>query len=206
MDLITQQDELQSKAMSVVEDLDLLNILKIAGTPHIVGSATLGLMTWRDIDIEIIVERLDKKIVAEIAKDLILRTIYRIDVSFHDNIARFNNTNPHSPQSLYLGLLYFGKDIDPPKMKSSNPLAWKLDLHFIEEKDARSIAKTEEIRSKLTDQKRKSILEIKEVLAQNPKYRKEIFSTDIYEAVLDKGVTNLDEFKILLEKSGKSLD
>jgi hypothetical protein len=205
MDLIVQQQELQDKAREVLDDLDLLNLLKTAGEPYLVGSAQLGLMAWRDIDLEIIVEELEKKKVAEVAKRLILNTTYRLDVSFSDNIARFNNANPHSPQSLYLGLLYFGHDIEPSRMQGSNPLAWKLDLHFILEKDARSLSKTEELESKITEEKRRTILEIKDKISSNPKYRKEIFSMDIYEAVLDNDVKDLEDFKIYLQESGRSL-
>lgn len=204
MNLVDQQ-RLQQEAQSVLSDLDLMNILKRCGEPYIVGSLNLGLMTWRDIDLEIILDKLDKEIIADVIKELIRKTTYRIDISFNDNIARFNGTNPNSPQSLYIGIKYFGKDIPPTEMQGSNTLTWKLDLHFILEKDARSVAKTKEIKSKLTEDKRKIILEIKSEIASHPKYRHDIFSMDIYDAVLDRGVTNLEEFRIYLKETGRDL-
>ncbi|MDO8498896.1 MAG: hypothetical protein Q7S44_03870 [bacterium] len=204
-DLLNQQDELQKEAQGVLEDLDLMNLLKEFGEPHIVGSLALGVMTWRDIDLEIVVGKLDKEVVAEVIKQLVVKTIYKIDVTFSDNIARFNNSNPNSPQSLYIGLKYFGKDITPIEMRGSNPLTWKLDLHFILEKDARGKAKTEELKNKITDDKRRIILEIKSQIASNPKYRKQIFSMDIYQAVLERGITNLEEFGKFLAETGREL-
>ncbi len=50
-----------------------------------------------------------------------------------------------------------------------------------------------------------SDLQIKEQISSNPLYRKEIFSTDIYEAVLNHGVKDLKEFKSYLESIGKIL-
>lgn len=205
MDLLVQQQKLQEEAENVLSDLDLINFLKQFGDPNIVGSLALGLMTWRDIDLEIIVKKLDKKIVAEVVKELVLKTTYRIDISFSDNIARFNNTNPNSPESLYIGLKYFGKNIPLLEMQGANPLAWKLDLHFILEKDSRSKAKTVELRNKLNDDNKKVILEIKNQIFTNPKYRKQIFSTDVYDAVLEKGVIDLEGFGNYLKETGRTL-
>ena len=205
MDLIDQQQKLQVEAQGVLDDLDLINLLKEYGEPQIVGSLALGLMTWRDIDLEIIVDKLDKEVVAEVIKKLVLKTTFRIDITFSDNIARFNNSNPNSPQSLYIGLKYFGKDIPPTEMQGSNPLVWKLDLHFILEEDARSKTKTEELKNQITDDKRKIILEIKDQIASNPKYRKQIFSMDIYQAVLEKGISSLEEFRSYLAETGREL-
>lgn len=205
MDLVVMQNKLQIDAQEVLNDLDLINLLKQYGKPSIVGSFALSLMTWRDIDLEIVVDELNKEVVAEVIKKLILKTKYRIDLSFSDNLARFNESNPNSPQSLYIGVKYFGKDIEPTKMQGANPLVWKLDLHFLLGKDARGQAKTEELKDKLTDDKRKIILEIKNKVASNPNYRKEITSMDIYEAVLEKGVSSLEEFENYLQESGRNL-
>jgi len=70
---------------------------------------------------------------------------------------------------------------------------------------AKGIPKTQELKEKLTKEKIEIILHLKSILDSNPKYRKEIFSTDIYEAVLESDVIDINGFKKYLEKSGKSL-
>ncbi|MCL4417194.1 MAG: hypothetical protein M1365_10940, partial [Actinobacteria bacterium] len=54
-------------------------------------------------------------------------------------------------------------------------------------------------------EKRLIILQIKEALIKNKKYKIEIFSIDVYKAVLEKGVKNLEEFKEYLKSVGKNL-
>jgi hypothetical protein len=200
MDLLEQQKNLQKEAQSILEDLDLMNLLKKYGEPVIVGSMALGLMTWRDIDIEIIVDELKKEDLAEICMGLVKNFSRRLDFSVIDDRLRKNK-----PNSLYIGLKYFGEDIPNDSLLGANPLAWKLDLHFLLLEDAKGRSTTEELRKKLTPEKIKTILEIKNVIAKSPKHRKEIFSMDIYEAVLDRGVNSLEEFKEYLREQGKKL-
>jgi hypothetical protein len=47
----------------------------------------------------------------------------------------------------------------------------------------------------LTDEARFHILAIKEVVCGLPEYRREMLSVHIYEAVLDSGVREIEEFK-----------
>jgi hypothetical protein len=203
-DLFKQQSKLQKDASLVLVNLDLLPLLKKYGDPKIVGSMALELMTWRDIDIEIIVGELDKKVIAEVIEALVIKTVVRIDITFTDNRFKFG-LEEKIPKSLYIGLKYFGEDIPPGEMLGANPKAWKLDLHFIMKEDARGGIKTTEIASKLTDENRRIILEIKEVVAENPQHRKQIFSLDIYKAVLDHGVKNLEDFQSYLARDGRAL-
>lgn len=199
-----QADKLQKDTHLVLEKLQLLDLLKKYGSPEIIGSVALGLMTWRDIDIEIVVEELKREDLAEIIATLAKKPLRRIDFSVSDNRSRFG-THAKIPNSLYIGMKYFGDDIHDDQLLSANPDVWKIDLHFLLEEDARGRVKTAELKSKLTEEKRKIILEIKNEIASHPKYRKEIFSMDIYQAVLDHGVTNLEEFREYLKRTGREL-
>lgn len=194
-----KQQQLQTQAQEVLEKLGLLTLLSRYGEPHIVGSMELGLMTWRDIDIEIIAPDLSKDSIAEIAAELIKQVHHRIDFGVIDNRGQ---DNPKLPRSIYLGLKYFGEDIKPEEMLGSSEKAWKIDLHFVLPEDSQGITKTRELKDKLTPEKRQAILQIKEVIATNPKYRKEVFSMDIYQAVLDHNVTDLGGFEKYLQASG----
>jgi hypothetical protein len=59
------------------------------------------------------------------------------------------------------------------------------------------------IKEKLTEESKKTILEIKSQVHDNPNYHKLFSSTDIYEAVLLQRVKNLSEFKNYLKKIDK---
>ena len=77
---------------------------------------------------------------------------------------------------------------------------WKLDIRFVSEEHAIAQKYIDHVSSKLTDERRRAILSIKHVVGQDPRYRTEISSVDIYEAVLDKGITDLEGFKEQLRK------
>ena len=67
-------------------------------------------------------------------------------------------------------------------------------LRSVSEQHAIAREHIDRIRSNLTDDRRRAILGIKHVVAHNPQYRTEISSVDIYEAVLERGVTDLEVF------------
>ncbi len=204
MDLMKKQDLLQNEAYEVLEELDLLKMLKQFGEPYLVGSADLGLMTWRDIDFEIIVGTLNKSEVLKVVTALLEKTRLRMDITFSDN---HDDLEPDRiPRGIYLGVKYYGKIESGERILSGNKNTWKIDLWFVDEGSARSHRNTEEIKQKLDEEKKRIILEIKEQIADHPKYRYEIFSTDIYSAVLDNKVSNLGEFKEYIRKMGKELD
>ena len=52
-DLLRRQEALRAEAHTVLADLDLMALLARAEQPVLVGRAALGLMTWRDIDVEV---------------------------------------------------------------------------------------------------------------------------------------------------------
>src|SRR3989344_9525652 len=121
IDLLTQQNLLQKEGKEILEKLDLVNFLSQFGEVNIVGSYSLGLMVWRDIDFEVIVEKVDKEIFKKLANYLIDLDLVRIDFGFLDNRKR---QNEKTPKGLYMGLKYYGEEIPVEKMLSANPLAW----------------------------------------------------------------------------------
>lgn len=203
-DLLKQQAELRKEAREVVEKLDLMNFLGKYGKPYLVGSIETGLMTWRDIDLEVIVEGINKDLIAEMVISLIKAAGRRLDISIVDN--RDAEDFGKGPVGYYLGLKYYDPKIPKKDLVASNKNAWKIDIWFVLEKDARSHQSTQDLLQQLNDQNRQIILEIKNQIMDNPKYRYEFFSTDIYKAVLENQVTNLEEFKDYLKKIGKNLN
>lgn len=200
--LVEQQDKLHSEGQSVLDTLALLPELGKCGKPVIVGSFALELLTRRDIDIEVIVDSPNKKNVQGICAYLAGLDLPRIDFSLIDNTV---DRVPQLPIGYYLGIRYMDKNIPFAERNPRNILAWQIDIHFLAEENSTARKKGEEIKSKLTPEKRISIMEIKQNIATNPKYHKEVFSVNIYDAVLDHDVNNLGKFKDYMKAKGVDL-
>lgn len=203
VDLLKQQNQLQKQAQQVLEKFDLLDLLTQYGSPEIVGSMELGLMTRRDIDIEIIVSQQNKNIIAQIASTLINKPYGRVNLAVIDNT---DKAVSRLPQGTYLGFEYYGDDLKPEERFGRNEKVWTIDMWFVVLEHAVSATNTKELKNKLTDERRISILRLKSILADNPKYRKEITTMDIYNAVLGHDVEDLEGFKKYLEKLGKRIE
>lgn len=190
-DLIKQQDELQKEGKEVLEKLGILKVLSKFGKPKTVGSFESGLMTWRDIDIEIEKEIEDKEYWETVNElfydDTGLKYLTLIDFR--------NSKNPNTPKGLYIGIKYWLESRE-----------WKIDVWFISPRKQRVENYNDWIKDKLNDQNRKIILGIKSQVQDNPKYRKSIFSVDIYKAVIENGVKDLEGFREYLNQTGRSLD
>ena len=191
-ELVVQEKELHRQAYEVVKALDLLPFLSKYGRPRIVGSVALGLMTWRDIDIDLeITGEIRDQDFWKTAKYLLAQDKVTL-VILVDNRKMIEKNRP---PSMYIG----------GKVQADDGAIWKLDIRFISEQHAIAQKYIDSISSKLTDGRRRAILSIKHVVAQDPRYRTEISSVDIYEAVLDKGITDLEGFKEQLRESGIEL-
>ena len=187
--LIVQQKELQGQAHEVLEALDLLHFLSEYGRPRIVGSVALGLMTWRDIDIDLeITGEIRDQDFWQTAKYLLAQDGVTL-IILVDNRKMIEKDRP---PSMYIG----------GKVQADDGAIWKLDIRFVSEQHAIAQKYIDSISYKLTDARKRAILSIKHVVAQDPRYRTEISSVDIYEAVLAKGITDLEGFKEQLRESG----
>jgi hypothetical protein len=191
-DLLKQQEELQEEAHTVLDDLQLEALFGHYGNVLIGGSVTLGLMTWRDIDIGIEVENLP-------IREQILEIAYHI-LSFPGikGVNVMDNTdllNPHHPKGIYFGLRYL----------TGEKKLWKFDIWFITKDVDNGRSYQNWVRENLTPEYKLAILTIKNAIHDNPKYKKTVFSTDVYDAVIKHGVTDLEGFKMYLKESGRDL-
>jgi len=180
-ELVARADALQREAYAILADLDLLSLLSANGRPRIVGSVALGLMTWRDIDI-------DLEIAGEIRADDVWATArYLLG---RDEIGlvlladdRGNDDGAHLP-SMYVGA----------KTRMDRTGIWKIDIRFVRESDAKAGAHVERIGRELTATTRRAILCIKDAVAHDPRYGREFSGTDIYDAVLDHCIVDAEGF------------
>jgi hypothetical protein len=56
--LLQLNEEIKNEADVILHEKGLLALLRSFGRPHVSGSYALDLMTWRDLDIYLVVEEL----------------------------------------------------------------------------------------------------------------------------------------------------
>ncbi len=194
-DLLQQQLALQNESKELLGKLELLSTLQDVGETSLVGSLELGLMTWRDIDVEVIVSSLDKDYLSQVMSAVTKHTKRRIDFSFIDTTF---TPKAGMPDGHYLGIKY---EVDHDK-----DITWKIDIWFVVGEHTDGFIKTQELREQLKEEHLLPILTIKNEVCTLPTYRKVVQSIDIYDAVLNHGVKDLEGFKNYLQTKGKSLE
>src|SRR3990167_3858078 len=119
MDDLQIQEELQKEGRELLEKLDLLNILSLYGKAEIVGSMATGLMTWRDIDIELI-GPIDEEKYWEVVKKIFHTPYYKrtFVIDFR------KSTNPNTPKGLHICISEYN-------FKKDGNL-WKVDIWFVD--------------------------------------------------------------------------
>ncbi|WAL67786.1 hypothetical protein ORV05_08440 [Amycolatopsis cynarae] len=184
--LLARQDALQEEAEAVHQDLGLDRLGEL-GKPVRVGSAALGLMVRRDLDLTVICPALDDETadaVARLGAHLIGHPLVRV-VTLRDDTGHWN-TDPAYPDGLYLGVKY----------RSPEGKDWNLDIWFVDEPARQpDLAHLETFPPRLTDETRKTVLAIKNAWADNAGYGSEVTGYDIYTAVLDHGVRSPRQFE-----------
>ncbi len=188
-DLLKRQRELQKEGKKVLEELKIIEILSKFGKPKIVGSFETGLMVWRDIDIE-----LEKEIDEKEYWETVNTLFYSPKLKYLTLIDFRKSINPNTPKGLYIGIKYWFENKE-----------WKIDVWFMPPRSKDSENLNEWIKDKLNDENRKTILQIKNQVYKNPEYRKEFFAVDIYKAVIEKRVKDLEGFKQYLKQTKRSL-
>src|SRR6185369_16046224 len=83
--LLEQQELLHKEGLQVLKELSLLSELSSYGKPFIVGSFDLQLLTRRDIDIEMVIDTLNKEYVQKLCSHLVGLNLGRIDLTVMDN-------------------------------------------------------------------------------------------------------------------------
>lgn len=177
--LFERQLGLQSEAATVIMDLKLLDVLRTAGVPKLVGSVASGLMVWRDIDVTVACEELNMSSVLAIARGLLQHPKVR-GVQIRNDTGRWNEDPSVYPDGLFIGIDYRSDE------------AWDLDIWFVDEPDRQPDLKhVDWLHERLTDKTRATILELKHHLHGTPGYS----SYRIYQAVLEHDVESVEEFE-----------
>lgn len=188
--LVKKEKQLQEEARNVTKELDLQKLLSPYGQLQEVGSSVYGLMTWRDIDYDLITKNTpSKKEYWVMAQKLFTKQGVK-SLTLSNNLTQ-NDLN--RPKSMYIGIKY--------QNKLGN--SWKIDIRLLAKAEVTTDKIANLIADKLTPQTRLIILKIKSQVHDHPKYHKDFSSTDIYEAVLLHGIKTVDEFYQYLGSLGK---
>ena len=178
-----KQAGLQAEARAVEADLGLQKLLATIGEVNLVGSAALGLMVRRDLDLTVVC--------AKLALEPVTATVAALAAHPRVHTITFRNDsgqwkiNPNYPDGLYLGISY----------RSQANHDWTLDIWFVDEPQRQpDLAHVRSIPRKLTPETRSAILLIKSAWATRPEYGKTVRGFDIYSAVLNDGVRTLEAF------------
>lgn len=193
--VLGEQDALRAEADGVYRDLRLDDLLGEIGTPTVVGSAALGLMVRRDLDVDVACPRLDDAAVAAVAAaGGRLATHPRVrTVTFRNDCGSWNQEPDVYPDGLYLGV----------ECRAPSGALWSLDIWFLDEPERQpSTAHLTSLLPRLTDDSRAAILQIKRAWADRPEYGTTVRGFDIYRAVLDDGVRDSEGFARWVERAG----
>ncbi|HEV2655936.1 MAG TPA: hypothetical protein VGT82_13305 [Ktedonobacteraceae bacterium] len=188
--LLRRQRLLQEEAQSVLKELNLIELLSAGGSIRQTGSSVLGLMVWRDIDLAVSSPGLSIERAFQIMHPLLTHSRVKHVRYFHQS-GDFKLTG--LDERYYFMVFYEGYE----------SAEWKVDISFWLGEGIHPEPVHEAIEQQLTPETRLTILRIKNAWYQLPTYRSEVYSTDIYDAVLQHGVRTLAQFDQYLVERGK---
>lgn len=182
---------IKREADEILQEKGLLSVLRSFGTPCVTGSYVLGLMTWRDLDIYLQVDNFSEVEFFALGGQL-CRVFTPVKMSFRNELAA---KTTGLPAGWYWGV-YLGNEREG---------AWKIDLWAVNASECQRLTRyCTAIKEKLTPETIPTILSIKSQCWKDPEYRRSYGSTDIYNAVLEKKVTNMQGFKKYLKTHKKA--
>jgi hypothetical protein len=172
---------LRAEADRMLEASGLGGIIRAEGY-HPVGSYLMRTMTWRDLDFERFDESPDWNKHWETGKKFTqLEWVWSVH-------AINGYADPRKPDN---DGYYWGLRAVRPGEKAF----WKLDLWTARRQEfERAVPKRPLWESRLNNDSRYAVLEIKEAVCMLPQYRDTMLSVHVYEAVLENGIKGIDEF------------
>ena len=180
-DLLNTDRKLRAEADALLESRGLRGLLEQYAPIHVVGSYALELMVWRDLDVLMDAPGITVEEFFDLGKS--------ITAALRPWKMFFTNNRDHEGAPDPRGL-YWGIRLGDIKMG-----AWKIDLWAFEPEDARQkILECEHLKARLTQQSRLTILRLKSQLWRDARYRDQVTSQDIYDAVLEHEARNLADF------------
>lgn len=178
---LAESVEWQDAADSLLGDSKLLQALKKFGDPKVTGSYKYKLMMSPDIDIYLVSPEPTK----ELAKKVVG---YFIDEGWWNGIDYADWVNFRYPKYEWLPKAFYVR-----LRTSTDKARWKVDIWLVTPKQFEEF-RQKEIAADASDAQRLTILELKD--ARNKKLI-DADGTAIYEAVINNGIKNADEYRKL---------
>lgn len=184
--LLLLDKRMHEEADVILDKKGLRTILSRYGAVYVTGSYSLNLMSWRDLDIYLENDDISESDFFQLGKE--------IAVAFNPVKMSFRNERLSKTEGLPMGL-YWGVYLGDERKG-----AWKIDIWAMNKKECEDRLRfCDHLAEKITPGSRIKILEIKSECWTDPWYRRHYTSNDIYAAVLEKEVDNIDDFRIHLQ-------
>ncbi|MBQ8642866.1 MAG: hypothetical protein IJ480_11695 [Clostridia bacterium] len=184
-------DHLKQDADRLLYQFGLLEILQEYGEPHVIGSVSMDMMAWPDLDIDVINTGMSLQKLHALTRTLLER-FSPVWYEAREEVTGEGKT-----------VWFHGLETEITGER------WNIDIWFF---DAETIAKAEAycagIRNRTTENPalREAILRLKRELIRRELYSFEKYhSTDVYRAVLDCGITDIDTFLSAYKKPASSV-
>lgn len=182
---------LKKEADTLLQGQGLDRLFRSYGTVFYTGSYFLNLMAWRDIDIHLVLEPDPHSLEQFWALGL---QISQVKGVFRSN---FLNTLRHPGDNLPAGYCW------GVRLEDDNGCSWKLDIWASDESDLnRNQMCMERVATALTEDTRRLIVETKQALMLPEGHTPWNSGFHIYEAVLVKGLRDLDVIRSYLREQG----
>jgi len=189
-ELLERQEKLQTEAQAVLAALDLYRLLSTVGSVRQIGSSALGLMVWRDIDLAVSSPGLSIERAYDAMRPLFTHAGVKQVRYFNES----GNFKPDEIDARYFFMIYYD---------FHGQAEWKIDISFWLGEGMHPEPLHDALAKQLAAETRLAILWIKDTWVQLPTYRNSVYSTDIYEAVLQYGVRTPGEFERYLAERDK---
>ena len=167
--------ELRNEAFEIIEEFGFLEMLEQYGDARLVGSVALDLVVKPDIDFHLLIARSD---VINVAGSI------RSSLVADERIREIRVSDFLENDSLKIG-------IDNLPGRSTE---WSIDIWITSDIDTTGFKETDRIMSLLNEDNRNTILDLKRVYLRRGKLQ-DSMSLVIYQAVLEDGVSSLEEFE-----------
>src|SRR5438034_380211 len=186
---ITESDEALRREADGLLDAGLRDAIATYGEVHVIGSYALRLMTWRDLDIHVVRDPPDLAAFFELG-GAIAALLEPHRMHFRDE-RRVGTVG--LPRGLYWGV-YLGDE---------RAGAWKIDVWSTDRAGFEDVRlHGERLAARLSEASRQTILKIKSACWRHPEYRRAFSSADIYSAVLDHRVADVESFWRFIGRTG----
>lgn len=187
-EVLQLNQQLKQEANVLLFDLGFLSALKKYGNPHVIGSYYLDTMTWRDLDVYLEVTEFDLEENLNLGKDIGF-TLRPHAMNYRNELI---HKRPGFPDGVYWGIY----------TKLEFPETWKIDLWIFDSKQVSTFTEeADKLKTSISEEHRKFLLTIKNVVCKHPRYFADFKSMDIYDAVIKHGVSTVHDFQLWLERT-----